>query len=89
MGVGPDEIGARPEDGCFIRGLFMEGARWDAEAGQIGESKNKELFSEVPVVWLRPLVNKVQKTAGIYVCPVYKTITRAGECPGRMCGLWI
>ncbi len=22
-----------PEDGCFIRGLFMEGARWDSQVG--------------------------------------------------------
>lgn len=36
------------------RGLFMEGARWDSDAGAIGESKPKELFSEMPIIWLRP-----------------------------------
>jgi len=73
-----DMITEAPLDGCFIRGLFMEGARWDSESKQIGESKAKELFSEMPIIWLRPSVNRVQPTKGIYVCPVYKTITRAG-----------
>ena len=74
-----DEIASGPVDGCYIRGLYMEGARWDAEAGLVGESKPKELFSEVPIIWLKPSVNRVQPLTGIYICPVYKTITRAGN----------
>jgi dynein heavy chain len=74
-----DEIKAGPNDGCYIRGLYMEGARWDSEIGQIGESKPKELFSEVPIIWLVPSINRIQPAKGIYVCPVYKTITRAGK----------
>ena len=27
---------AGPEDGCYIRGLFMEGARWDSLEHQLG-----------------------------------------------------
>lgn len=78
MKLAEHEITAAPSDGCYIRGLYMEGARWDPEAGLIGESKNKELFSDVPIIWLKPAVNRAQKTSGIYLCPVYKTITRAG-----------
>lgn len=57
----------------------MEGARWDNDNQLVNESKAKELFSEVPVIWLIPAVNRLQPTTGIYVCPVYKTLTRAGE----------
>lgn len=58
--------------------MFIEGARWDYKKGQVGESKPKDLFSEVPIIWLIPSVNRLQPNSGIYVCPVYKTLTRAG-----------
>eukprot|EP00878_Enallax_costatus_P015185 GHUV01015897.1.p1 GENE.GHUV01015897.1~~GHUV01015897.1.p1 ORF type:complete len:755 (+),score=209.16 GHUV01015897.1:720-2984(+) len=67
-----------PEDGCYIRGLFMEGARWDSHEHQLAESWPKELFTETPVVWLKPQQHRVKPTEGIYDCPVYKTLTRAG-----------
>lgn len=67
-----------PEDGCYIRGLFLEGARWDSDAGQLGESRPKELYTDMPVIWLKPTQNREQPTSGFYDCPVYKTLTRAG-----------
>ena len=56
----------------------MEGARWDTPSGQLAESRPKELYSDIPVIWLIPTVNRQQPTSGIYICPVYKTLTRAG-----------
>ncbi len=73
-----NEIAAAPSDGCYIRGLYIEGARWDHGKKRLGESKAKELYSEVPIIWLMPSVNRQQPSKGIYVCPVYKTLTRAG-----------
>lgn len=67
-----------PEDGCYIRGLFIEGARWDDGTHMVGESKPKELFSELPVMWLEPCQNRKKPESGFYDCPVYKTLTRAG-----------
>ena len=49
-----ENVETGPKDGCYIRGLFMEGARWDSEAHQLGESRPKELFTDCPIVWLRP-----------------------------------
>ncbi len=74
-------IEAAPADGCYIRGLYMEGARWDSKKYRIGESRPKELFTEIPIIWLKPEVNRVQPSSGMYVCPVYKTLTRAGLLP--------
>ncbi len=67
-----------PEDGCYVRGLFMEGARWDPETHLLGESRPKELFTEFPVIWLKPEQKRKRPDAGFYDCPVYKTLTRAG-----------
>ncbi|XP_060076356.1 dynein axonemal heavy chain 1-like, partial [Ylistrum balloti] len=73
-----DELKGSPEDGCYIRGLYLEGARWDSTLHQLGESRPKELFTEVPVIWLKPITNRKAKDSGFYECPVYKTLTRAG-----------
>ncbi|GAX80571.1 hypothetical protein CEUSTIGMA_g8008.t1 [Chlamydomonas eustigma] len=74
----PDSVKAGPEDGCYVRGLFMEGARWDAQEHVLGESRPKELFTEFPVVWLKPEQRRKRPASGFYDCPVYKTLTRAG-----------
>jgi dynein heavy chain, axonemal len=65
------------ENGCYIRGLFIEGAIVNHNLC-LGESKPKELYSSVPIIWLTPSENRKQPTSGIYTCPVYKTLTRAG-----------
>ncbi|CAF0908921.1 unnamed protein product [Adineta steineri] len=72
------ELTAAPADGCYIRGLFVEGARWDNATHVLGESRAKELFTDMPVIWLQPEQNRQVPTSGIYMCPVYKTLTRAG-----------
>lgn len=72
------EITEKPNSGCYIHGLFLEGARWDNETGQVTESRPKELHTEMAVIWLIPEPNRKPPTSGVYVCPIYKTLTRAG-----------
>ncbi|CBY32415.1 unnamed protein product [Oikopleura dioica] len=67
-----------PEDGCYIRGLFLEAAIWDVDKQQLAESRPKELYTDMAAMHLIPVPNRVPKTTGIYTCPIYKTITRAG-----------
>ena len=76
---GHTELDEGPQDGCYIRGLFAEGARWDTLKHQLTESRPKELYTEFPVVWLQPVANRKVPASGIYDCPVYKTLTRAGN----------
>lgn len=72
------QIARGPEDGCYIKGLYMEGARWDTQNHSIGESQPKELFTEMPIIWLKPLQHRQAPASGFFDCPVYKTLTRAG-----------
>jgi len=68
----------KPDDGCYIKGLYMEGARWDREHECVTESNPKELYSEMPIIWFKPVANKQLPKTGFYECPVYKTLRRAG-----------
>uniref|UniRef100_A0A8C0VX99 Dynein axonemal heavy chain 1 n=1 Tax=Cyanistes caeruleus TaxID=156563 RepID=A0A8C0VX99_CYACU len=72
------ELTHQPNVGCYIYGLFLEGARWDAAAGQLAESRPKELYTEMAVIWLVPEANRKPPESGSYLCPIYKTLTRAG-----------
>ena len=67
-----------PSDGCYITGFFLEGARWDYDAHLLTESRPKELYTDFPLMWLEPVKDRVDPTEGVYQCPAYKTLTRAG-----------
>ncbi|XP_032988956.1 dynein axonemal heavy chain 1 isoform X1 [Rhinolophus ferrumequinum] len=78
MSQSVSELKKRPEVGCYIHGLFLEGARWDPTAFQLAESRPKELYTEMAVIWLLPIPNRKIQNQAIYLCPIYKTLTRAG-----------
>lgn len=35
-----------------------------------GESRPKELFTELPIVWLKPQQHRTKPETGVYDCPV-------------------
>lgn len=75
----PNTLTEPPEDGCYVCGLFLEGARWDADAGILADSQPQELYTRMPVIWMKPTPkDKVDEDASVYVCPLYKTSARAG-----------
>lgn len=73
------DINVPPEDGCYVYGLYLEGARWNHEKSKLDESKLKELYCYMPYIWLKPIKTAdLAKNRHIYACPVYKTSRRAG-----------
>ena len=75
---GASDILAKPPDGVYIYGLFLEGAGWDPSEKCLVESKPKELFVSFPAIHLDPKTDRKEPTSGVYSCPCYKTTTRAG-----------
>ncbi|TPX70976.1 hypothetical protein CcCBS67573_g06369 [Chytriomyces confervae] len=70
--------GVRPEEGQYVFGLFLEGARWDVKSNSIVESMPRVLFDVVPVIWLKPTEVSKLSIEKKYECPIYKTSARRG-----------
>jgi dynein heavy chain len=68
----------KSEDGCFIYGLFLEGARWNKKQQTLVDPKPKELFSPMPMIHMLSEQNRSTPQSNIYRCPVYKVLTRTG-----------
>ena len=67
-----------PEDGCYIWGLWLEGARWNSEIHSIDDSLPKQLYTRLPMIHMDPQANRPPPEKGIYRLPVYKTLLRRG-----------
>ena len=73
-----ESFAKRPADGCFVRGMFLEGARIDEDRGLMADSIPKVLFTNVPVIHLNPVQFRKPTVENVYMCPVYKILCRWG-----------
>ncbi|KAL0273518.1 UNVERIFIED_CONTAM: hypothetical protein PYX00_006154 [Menopon gallinae] len=72
------EFAKPPEDGVYIYGLFVTGARWNPDTQALDEAFPKVLHDDMPVMWLLPIKKESLVERMVYVCPVYKTAERRG-----------
>merc|ERR1712072_48060 len=81
-----DEVRKGPEEGVYIYGLFVDGARWEKQKDKLVDSDPKVLFAALPVLWITGSVSTTGKgpsspfvdVPGRYSCPMYKAPKRTG-----------
>lgn len=68
----------KPDDGCYVDGLFLEGAQFNFQTLVLDESSPKILFTPCPMLLLKPCRRTEVAPKKIYDCPLYKVSSRRG-----------
>ncbi|XP_055533348.1 dynein axonemal heavy chain 10 [Wyeomyia smithii] len=71
-----DEIEERPDAGCYVTGLYLEGARWDPTNRCLARSTPKVLVEPLPVLSVVPIEAHRLKLQNTFRTPVYTTAER-------------
>ena len=74
--VDPKDVKEKPTSGCYIQGLYLEGAAWDVAKGCLVTSKPKVLHVELPILRIIPIEVHKLKLQNTFRSPVYTTSNR-------------
>ncbi|CAH1801914.1 unnamed protein product [Owenia fusiformis] len=72
----PDDVTERAHAGCFVHGLYLEGAGWDRKKSCLIRQKPKQLIEELPVLKVIPIEAHRLKLQNTFRTPVYVTSQR-------------
>ncbi|KAL0236923.1 hypothetical protein PCE1_000320 [Barthelona sp. PCE] len=83
------EILSQPDDGAYIKGILLEGARWDDEELCITDPEPMILIDHMPIIHFKPVQNHTVDEETTYICPCYCSEKRIGtrERPAFVCAL--
>jgi dynein heavy chain, axonemal len=70
------QIPAKLDMGCYVRGLFLEGASWDATRACLAPQHPKKLVEELPILQVIPIEANRLKLQNTFRTPVYVTQSR-------------
>jgi len=74
------DITSPPQDGVYIREMYLEGAGWDRERKCLCEPNMMELIVQMPVVHFKPAERKRKANSkNVYECPLYMYPVRTGS----------
>ncbi|XP_059095302.1 dynein axonemal heavy chain 3-like [Tigriopus californicus] len=81
------ETPASVQNSVVLKGIFLQGASWDLEAGVLKEATHKVHSELLPPILFRPILKHSQKElenetgeAGfVYECPIYRNEERQGR----------
>ena len=71
-----DQIKEKPELGCYVSGLFLEGASWDKQRQCLVRQPPKVLVQELPILRVVPVESTKIKLTNTFRTPVYVTQAR-------------
>eukprot|EP00102_Acyrthosiphon_pisum_P015188 XP_008185630.2 PREDICTED: dynein heavy chain 10, axonemal [Acyrthosiphon pisum] len=71
-----DDVENSPNTGCYISGIFIEGARWDMDAQCLAVSKTNILIENLPIILIVPIEATKLKLLNTIRTPVYTTSLR-------------
>ncbi|CAM6084343.1 unnamed protein product [Calypogeia fissa] len=72
----PDQVTEKPKHGCYVQGLYLEGAAWDEETCMLKYQDPKHLVVELPILQLFPIEASKLKLTNTFRTPVYVTQAR-------------
>ena len=64
------------ESGCYVSGLYLEGAAWDMEKSELRTQDPKVLVVELPIMQIIPIEASKIKLHNTFKTPVYVTQSR-------------
>ena len=64
------------ESGCYVSGLYLEGAAWDLEQSSLRPQDPKVLVTELPIMQVIPVEASKLKLHNTFRTPVYVTQNR-------------
>ena len=70
---GAEAIIDRPADGCYITGLYLEGAAWSDSVNALCAAQPKVLIEELPILQVMPIEHNKLKLLRTFKTPVYVT----------------
>jgi dynein heavy chain len=72
----PNEIDSKPLDGCYVEGIYLEGAAWDFDNSVLKVQDPKVLVIDLPILQVIPIEANKLKLQNTFRTPVYVTQSR-------------
>jgi len=66
-----NDILEHAKEGAFIKGLYLEGAKWNFEKHQLCEPEVMELSVAMPAFHFKPILKRTKALQNVYECPCY------------------
>jgi dynein heavy chain len=72
----PKEVKEALGSGCYVSGLYLEGASWSTEKECLARQLPKQLVEELPILQVIPVELSKLKLTNVFKTPVYVTQAR-------------